>query len=128
MSRISRCDDLRRRAASFSLREPTNREQALTGAGTSRGLKPAARYRRSGRASVTVLIVILALGAGATGGYWLAKQFSVGGSTVTVSTGAESAQAPAGESEQWYTCGMHPNVLQKGPGECPICQMKLTPL
>jgi RND family efflux transporter MFP subunit len=23
---------------------------------------------------------------------------------------------------------MHPNVIQKGPGECPICHMKLTPL
>ncbi|HSK48613.1 MAG TPA: heavy metal-binding domain-containing protein, partial [Coriobacteriia bacterium] len=23
---------------------------------------------------------------------------------------------------------MHPNVLQKEPGDCPICHMKLTPL
>lgn len=27
-----------------------------------------------------------------------------------------------------YTCGMHPNVIQEGPGNCPICGMKLTPL
>ena len=34
-----------------------------------------------------------------------------------------------GESvERLYTCGMHPNVLQKGPGICPICEMKLTPV
>lgn len=34
---------------------------------------------------------------------------------------------PAGE-KQLYTCGMHPQVIQEGPGNCPICGMKLTPL
>ena len=24
-------------------------------------------------------------------------------------------------SQQLYTCGMHPNVIQEGPGTCPIC-------
>ncbi len=27
-----------------------------------------------------------------------------------------------------YTCGMHPQVLQEGPGQCPICEMNLTPM
>jgi Cu(I)/Ag(I) efflux system membrane fusion protein/cobalt-zinc-cadmium efflux system membrane fusion protein len=27
-----------------------------------------------------------------------------------------------------YTCGMHPQVVQEGPGECPICGARLTPL
>jgi membrane fusion protein, copper/silver efflux system len=27
-----------------------------------------------------------------------------------------------------YTCGMHPQVIQDHPGNCPICEMKLTPL
>ncbi len=27
-----------------------------------------------------------------------------------------------------YTCGMHPEVLQDGPGLCPICHMDLTPM
>lgn len=31
-------------------------------------------------------------------------------------------------SDELYTCGMHPNVVQKGPGTCPICGMYLTPL
>jgi RND family efflux transporter MFP subunit len=31
-------------------------------------------------------------------------------------------------SEDLYTCGMHPNVIQEGPGNCPICGMNLTPL
>jgi Cu(I)/Ag(I) efflux system membrane fusion protein/cobalt-zinc-cadmium efflux system membrane fusion protein len=37
---------------------------------------------------------------------------------------AETVQA----EKQLYTCGMHPNVIQEGPGNCPICGMKLTPL
>jgi Cu(I)/Ag(I) efflux system membrane fusion protein/cobalt-zinc-cadmium efflux system membrane fusion protein len=38
---------------------------------------------------------------------------------------------PAGESASetmLYTCGMHPQVLQEGPGQCPICRMDLTPV
>ncbi len=27
-----------------------------------------------------------------------------------------------------YTCGMHPDVIQDGPGQCPICGMNLTPM
>ncbi|MCX6992534.1 MAG: efflux RND transporter periplasmic adaptor subunit [Kiritimatiellaeota bacterium] len=30
------------------------------------------------------------------------------------------------KSEQLYTCGMHPQVIQNKPGNCPICGMKLT--
>jgi len=29
---------------------------------------------------------------------------------------------------QLWTCGMHPQVIQDHPGECPICHMELTPL
>ncbi len=29
---------------------------------------------------------------------------------------------------QFYSCGMHPNVIQEGPGNCPICGMNLTPM
>ncbi|MEP0846030.1 MAG: efflux RND transporter periplasmic adaptor subunit [Phycisphaerae bacterium] len=42
------------------------------------------------------------------------------------SPGVESTGAS--DAEQLYTCGMHPNVIQRGPGGCPICHMKLTPL
>jgi Cu(I)/Ag(I) efflux system membrane fusion protein len=27
-----------------------------------------------------------------------------------------------------YSCGMHPQVTQDGPGDCPLCNMKLTPV
>ena len=33
----------------------------------------------------------------------------------------------ADENEQLYTCGMHPWVIQNGPGQCPICGMNLVP-
>lgn len=34
----------------------------------------------------------------------------------------------AAKSAQLYTCGMHPQVVQDKPGNCPICGMKLTPI
>ncbi len=42
---------------------------------------------------------------------------------VTGCTKSDSAQG-----EQLYTCGMHPQVIQNKPGNCPICGMKLTPI
>ena len=36
--------------------------------------------------------------------------------------------APAQETKTLYTCGMHPQVIQDHPGNCPICGMKLTPV
>ncbi|MDX1631035.1 MAG: efflux RND transporter periplasmic adaptor subunit [Thermoanaerobaculia bacterium] len=41
-------------------------------------------------------------------------------------TSAETAPATA-DAELW-TCGMHPNVIQEEPGQCPICGMDLVPL
>ncbi len=42
---------------------------------------------------------------------------------------AEQAHRPAGETAgQLWTCGMHPQVIQDHPGQCPICRMELTPL
>jgi multidrug efflux pump subunit AcrA (membrane-fusion protein) len=32
------------------------------------------------------------------------------------------------KEETLYTCGMHPQVIQSEPGNCSICQMKLTPI
>ncbi|MCX6894811.1 MAG: efflux RND transporter periplasmic adaptor subunit [Verrucomicrobia bacterium] len=43
---------------------------------------------------------------------------------------AETADHPheGGPVAQLYTCGMHPQVIQNQPGNCPICGMKLTPM
>jgi Cu(I)/Ag(I) efflux system membrane fusion protein len=41
---------------------------------------------------------------------------------------AETHQETAKEARQLYTCGMHPQVIQDKPGNCPICGMKLVPV
>ncbi|NOZ94631.1 MAG: efflux RND transporter periplasmic adaptor subunit [Acidobacteria bacterium] len=44
--------------------------------------------------------------------------------------GQTSASGTAGKEEhkQLWTCGMHQQVIQDHPGNCPICGMKLVPL
>ncbi|MCH7884731.1 MAG: efflux RND transporter periplasmic adaptor subunit, partial [Planctomycetes bacterium] len=68
--------------------------------------------------------MMVAMGVGAIGGYGLSQRFGSQGAGANASSAGDAAST---DEEQWYTCGMHPNVLQKGPGDCPICQMKLTP-
>ena len=36
-------------------------------------------------------------------------------------------EVPPGDESAWYTCPMHPEVRQQGPGECPKCGMALEP-
>ena len=31
-------------------------------------------------------------------------------------------------SDSYYTCPMHPQIVQDKPGDCPICGMKLVPM
>src|SRR6266850_2360174 len=39
-----------------------------------------------------------------------------------------SSKSDSAQRDQLYTCGMHPQVIQNKPGNCPICGMKLTPI
>jgi len=39
-----------------------------------------------------------------------------------------SAKAPAAGKDARYTCPMHPEIIQLGPGSCPICGMALEPM
>ncbi len=41
---------------------------------------------------------------------------------------ASMKPAPAGATDVEYTCPMHPEVRQMGPGHCPICGMALEPV
>jgi Cu(I)/Ag(I) efflux system membrane fusion protein/cobalt-zinc-cadmium efflux system membrane fusion protein len=43
------------------------------------------------------------------------------------SPGSKPASEPTA-AQELYTCGMHPQVIQDGPGTCPICGMDLTPV
>ncbi len=42
--------------------------------------------------------------------------------------GAAKAPGPASAGQVEYTCPMHPQVRQMGPGNCPICGMALEPV
>jgi RND family efflux transporter MFP subunit len=42
--------------------------------------------------------------------------------------GGDHSSAAGAKEEQLYTCGMHPQVIEHKPGNCPICGMKLTPI
>ncbi len=45
------------------------------------------------------------------------------------SSDANRTEQTAGVPEATlYTCGMHPHVIQEGPGQCPVCGMDLTPV
>lgn len=41
---------------------------------------------------------------------------------------ADPSAEPQVAVAQLWTCGMHPQVIQDHPGQCPICHMALTPL
>jgi hypothetical protein len=55
--------------------------------------------------------------------------FTIGIGLFLTACNRDSSQA-AGEAKDktLYTCGMHPQVIQDHPGNCPICGMKLTPI
>lgn len=65
------------------------------------------------------VIALIALVAVSAAGVWLVWQRD-----------ASKPMADGGElqAKQLYTCGMHPQVIQDHPGNCPICGMKLTPI
>jgi Cu+-exporting ATPase len=41
---------------------------------------------------------------------------------------SEHGEPPSGQAHAIYTCPMHPQIQQRGPGTCPICGMALEPL
>jgi multidrug efflux pump subunit AcrA (membrane-fusion protein) len=51
---------------------------------------------------------------------------AVGGAFLVGRLTAFQQGATAGAEKTFYTCGMHPQVIQDHPGNCPICGMKLT--
>ena len=43
-------------------------------------------------------------------------------------TARPSSKLPSSSDARIYTCPMHPQIRQKGPGSCPICGMALEPV
>ncbi len=62
---------------------------------------------------------LILFGLGLGGGFMMFR--AQGGGQAVVASGDEAGTG-------LYTCGMHPNVIQKGPGQCPICKMDLNPI
>ena len=54
------------------------------------------------------------------------RGFLMCGAILLLSLGIASPQSLA--AEQLYTCGMHPQIIKKEPGNCPICGMALVPV
>lgn len=52
----------------------------------------------------------------------------IGGGFLLTACNRESSTAGDSREKTLYTCGMHPQVIQDHPGNCPICGMKLTPI
>lgn len=63
----------------------------------------------------TIIWLLLALAVGLGAGYFLFSQKTNTGPTIT-------------ETNEIWTCSMHPQIRQNEPGKCPICGMDLTPL
>ncbi len=66
-----------------------------------------------------ILVAILTLTVGVALGFLMGKRSS--GPKDLVQMGEASVK-------QLYSCGMHPEIIQEGPGNCPVCGMKLTPI
>ena len=80
------------------------------------GPKPILTNARMNLKAIIATIVVIAVAVGA---YFVGR-----------SAGHQHAAADgtAQEAKTLYTCGMHPQVIQDTPGNCPICGMKLTPI
>jgi Cu(I)/Ag(I) efflux system membrane fusion protein len=65
---------------------------------------------------IVVGLVVLLVGVGV--GRWFPRLDSDSG----------QGEGAVGETEQIWTCSMHPQIRQHEPGQCPICGMELIPL
>jgi membrane fusion protein, copper/silver efflux system len=88
---------------------------------SSQGLVPAATTPRRRRTALLALGACLGSAALGAAGHRLL--------TGGVDQPATSREGPSARSRaELWTCPMHPSIVRDGPGECPICGMKLVPL
>jgi RND family efflux transporter MFP subunit len=52
----------------------------------------------------------------------------VAAGVISCGKNSDRETASASTAKTLYTCGMHPQIIQDHPGNCPICGMKLTPI
>jgi Cu(I)/Ag(I) efflux system membrane fusion protein len=66
---------------------------------------------------------LLLIGAGVVLGFLVSR-----GLEQTPASGTLEMEQETAESQQKWYCSMHPQIVQDGPGECPICLMDLIPM
>lgn len=97
---------------------------------TTEDTRPNSARAPGGRAGVYAFLLIAVAGGVYAGTRWhstFAPLLGIAGPAAdSGETGGGAADPSA--SDQLWTCGMHPQVIQDHPGDCPICHMKLTPL
>lgn len=89
---------------------------------------PPPQRRRSGVAAglmslIRKFVVLAALAAA----FWLGTRFAGPGESTPGAVSPGPTAAAADDIEYW-TCSMHPQIRQSGPGRCPICGMELVPV
>lgn len=80
-----------------------------------------------GRVTRIVLSLLVAVAMLIVGTLW-GSQIGQAAKGVFHARSGGGAPATQPSVKQYWTCGMHPWVVQQAPGDCPICQMKLVPL
>jgi RND family efflux transporter MFP subunit len=70
------------------------------------------------------LMIIVAVAAAAGLGYILGGRHPV---LVTETTAVKEHAEHARDASGKYICSMHPYIVRDKPGECPVCNMELTP-
>jgi RND family efflux transporter MFP subunit len=79
--------------------------------------------------TLTLLPMKTAIKTGRVAAFLAALLLIGGGAGFLLSgCGHDHSKGTQATEEQLYTCGMHPQVIQDKPGNCPICGMKLTPV
>ena len=63
--------------------------------------------------------------AGAGAGAGAKAEFAAGGEVAGEHSGGPGTEADATRPDTIYTCPMHPEIRQPGPGSCPVCGMAL---
>ncbi len=79
------------------------------------------------RLFITAIFFLLGFGLAA---FLFSNPFDISflpGGTMKMSDQEETPPAKPEEATQLWTCPMHPQVMEKAPGKCPICGMELVP-
>ncbi|HZL38570.1 MAG TPA: efflux RND transporter periplasmic adaptor subunit [Tepidisphaeraceae bacterium] len=76
------------------------------------------------RATITAMV----LGLAGLVGVGIGLDMAIASSKASPSQQATTQTAKPSPSKQLYHCGMHPQIIQDHPGNCPICHMALTPM